>query len=105
MSVISDRKSIGTSILKSNSSFREDSMRKSKQIRFLVENLSSVKEILNSAADGNSKEYMDLVYKLSLENVPVSKTRPLIQNICMRRLFFFITTLFISAFSIFRMKH
>ncbi|KAG5684007.1 hypothetical protein PVAND_013260 [Polypedilum vanderplanki] len=69
MSVISDRKSIGTSILKSNSSLREEAMRKSKQIRFADEKLSSVKEILNNAAEGNNKEYMDLIYRISIPNI------------------------------------
>ncbi|XP_070495469.1 RNA polymerase I-specific transcription initiation factor RRN3 [Chironomus tepperi] len=69
MSIISSRKSISTSILKTATSFREDTIRKSKQLRFQVENLSSVKEILLEAENGNMKEYMDLIYKLSQENI------------------------------------
>lgn len=70
MSIISSRKSISTSILKSSTSFREDSMKKSKQLRFQVENISSVKEILIETENGSTKEYMDLIYKLS-QDIPV----------------------------------
>lgn len=73
MSIISSRKSIGTSILKTATSFREDTIRKSKQLRFQVENLSSVKDILQEAENGNMKEYMDLIYKLSQESILVRK--------------------------------
>lgn len=71
MSIISSRKSISTSILKTATPFREDTIRKSKQLRFQVDNLSSVKEILLAAENGNMKEYMDLIYKLSQENILV----------------------------------
>lgn len=71
MSIISSRKSISTSILKTATSFREDTIRKSKQLRFQVENLSSVKEILIEAENGNMKEYMDLIYKLSQDHILV----------------------------------
>ena len=73
MSIISSRKSIGSSILKSSTASRENSIRKSKQLRFYVENLGSVKHILKDVEENeNSKGYQDLIYKLSHEEITVS---------------------------------
>lgn len=72
MSILSCKKSISTSILKTATSCREESIKKSKQLRFQVETLSNVKEVLQLAENGNTKEYMDLIYKLSHDVVLVS---------------------------------
>lgn len=72
MSIISSRKSIGSSILKSSTASRENSIRKSKKLRFYVENLGSVKHILKDVEENeNSKGYQDLIYKLSHEEITV----------------------------------
>jgi hypothetical protein len=72
MSVISGRKSIATSILKSTSSLREDSMRKSKQLRFQIEIKSTVKTIINNVDEENRKEFMDLIYNVAQQDIEVT---------------------------------
>lgn len=76
MSIISSRKSVGTSILKTSTPGRENSLssiRKSKQLRFQVENLGSVKQVLKNLEENeNSKDYQDLIYKLSHDELDVS---------------------------------
>lgn len=76
MSIISSRNSLGSSILKSSTPARENalnSIRKSKQLRFQVENLGSVRHILKDIEENeNSKGYEDLIYRLSHEEVDVS---------------------------------
>lgn len=76
MSIISSRKSMGSSILKTSTPNRESSLnsiRKSKQLRFQIENLGTVKDVLKDVENNeNSKAYQDLVYKLSHEDLSVS---------------------------------
>lgn len=76
MSIASRRDSSSTSILKSSTSGRENSLstiRKQKQIRFQIENLENVRQILVDLEDNlNSKSYQDLIYKLSQEELDVS---------------------------------
>lgn len=70
MSVISSRKSLNTSILKSSTS-RQDSIKKAKVLRFEV-NLQVVKNILKELEDNPSaKSYQNLIYKLSEADVKV----------------------------------
>lgn len=64
MSVISSRKSLNSSILKSATS-RADSIKKTKILRFDVEILS-VKNILKDLEDNpNVNSYQNLIYKLA----------------------------------------
>lgn len=70
MSVISSRKSLSSSILKSTAS-RNDSLKKTKFLRFEV-NLASVKNSLIEVADNpNAKSYQDLIYRLTEVNLNV----------------------------------
>jgi hypothetical protein len=76
MSIISSRNSVGTSILKTSTPGRENSLssiRKSKQLRFQVENLGNVRHIFKDLEENeNSKGYQDLIYKLSHDELDVS---------------------------------
>lgn len=64
MSIISSRKSLNSSILKSTNS-RADSLRKSKVLRFELEE-TSVKEILKDLqTNPDVKSYQNLIYKLT----------------------------------------
>lgn len=75
MSIISSRKSIGTSILKTTTPNRENalsSIKKTKQLRFQIENLGSVKRILKDVEENeNSNGYQDLIYKLAHDELTV----------------------------------
>lgn len=72
MSVISSRKSLNSSILKSTE-IRNESLKKAK-VRFAV-NLSSVKSILKDVeTNGNAKSYQNLVYKLTEPDIKVTTT-------------------------------
>lgn len=75
MSIISSRNSVGSSILRTSTPGRENalsSIRKSKQLRFQVENLGSVRHILKDVEENaNSKAYQDLIYKISNEELDV----------------------------------
>lgn len=71
MSVISSRKSLNSSILKSQAS-RTESIKKTKILRFDV-SLSSVKQILKELEDNpNAKSYQNLIYKLSEADLKVT---------------------------------
>lgn len=71
MSVISSRKSLNSSILKSTVS-RSDSIKKTKILRFSEEKLNSVKDILKELDDSpNAKSYQNLIYKLSDPEIKV----------------------------------
>lgn len=77
MSVISSRKSLNSSILKSTAS-RNDSIKKTKTLRFEV-NISSVKEILRDLVDNpNIKSYQNLIYKLTEPELKVTHPFPFI---------------------------
>lgn len=79
MSVISSRKSLNSSILKSTVS-RSDSIKKTKILRFSEEKLNSVKDILKELDDSpNAKSYQNLIYKLS---DPEIKVKLLIRRCC-----------------------
>lgn len=72
MSVISSRKSLNSSILKSTAS-RNESLKKTK-VRFSV-NLSSVKSILEDVEENvTAKSYQNLVYKLTEAELKVTTT-------------------------------
>lgn len=73
MSVISSRKSLNSSILKSATS-RHDSLKKTKILRFEV-NLQVVKNILKELEDNPSaKSYQNLIYKLSEADIKVKSS-------------------------------
>lgn len=70
MSVITSRKSLSSSILKSTTS-RNDSIKKTKFLRFEV-NLNDVKSILKETADNaNPKSYQDIIYRLTEPDLKV----------------------------------
>lgn len=70
MSVISSRKSLNSSILKSAGS-RNESLKKTKILRFEV-NISSIRDILKELDDNpNAKNYQNLIYKLSEADMKV----------------------------------
>lgn len=71
MSIISSRKSLNSSILKSTTPYREETIRKSKQLRFQVEINSSVRQILKDVEEGNNKGYLDLIYNVSQSQLTV----------------------------------
>lgn len=72
MSVISSRKSLNSSILKSAS--RLDSIKKTKTIRFEV-NIGDVKQILKELEDNpNTKSYQNLIYKLTEVDIKVKSS-------------------------------
>lgn len=69
--MISSRKSLNSSILKSTIS-RSDSIKKTKLLRFEV-NLTDVKSILKEIAENpNAKSYQDLIYRLTQEDLKVT---------------------------------
>lgn len=77
MSVISSRKSLNSSILKSGAS-RSDSLKKTKLLRFEV-TLETVKNVLKELEENPSaKSYQNLVYKLSEADVRVTCHLPFI---------------------------
>lgn len=97
MSVISSRKSLNSSILKSAS--RNDSIKKTKILRFEV-NLSSVKEILKDLeSNPNVKSYQNLVYKLTEPELKVRN--PNFIHIAT----YFTTQGYFHVFLFFRMKN
>lgn len=70
MSVISSRKSLNSSILKSGAS-RTDSIKKTKLLRFEV-NLENVKNVLKELEENPSaKSYTNLLYKLTEADIKV----------------------------------
>ncbi|CRL04694.1 CLUMA_CG017758, isoform A [Clunio marinus] len=80
MSIISSRKSLNSSILKSSVN-RNDSIKKAKILRFEVQTLSSVKEILTDLDDNpNLKCYQNLIYKLSDKDIKDEELRKIISE-------------------------
>lgn len=76
MSVISSRKSLNSSILKSTSS-RLDSLKKTKTIRFAVDlaDVKHIKVILKDLEDNpNTKSYQNLIYKLAEADLKVKSS-------------------------------
>lgn len=72
MSVISSRKSLNSSILKTSTS-RNDSIRRAKSLRFEVADLGSVNDILKDLVDNpNIKSYQNLIYKLTEPELKVN---------------------------------
>ena len=72
MSVISSRKSLNSSILKSGSN-RSESLKKTKLLRFEVSLLDNVKTVLKELEDNPAaKGYQNLVYKLSEPDIRVT---------------------------------
>ena len=71
MSVITSRKSLNSSILKTSAS-RSDSIRKTKVLRFDVD-IKSVKDILKELDDNpTSQGYQNLIFKISESGLEVS---------------------------------
>jgi hypothetical protein len=91
MSIISSRKSIGSSILKSSTPNRDDSIKKIKQLRFEIQEVSSVKEILQQLDDGlSTKAYEELNYRiahgLSVKIIIISQYHVFFKNLIFFRM-------------------